>query len=195
MKAIMPFTQGRGRRLRGVIATSIALLALTAVGEAQASSVACFAPADAKEAQLRRMQQEFTVAALSCGAVQAQRDALTDRYNQFVGKFGVKLKDNARILEAHFLMHGGGRNGFDTWMTKLANAASESLALDPNYCRNAWLNLDAALTITPDNIVEFAANGRTTDELVPICGEQKPRVAKHTKTAAHRRKTADTQQN
>ncbi len=178
--------------MRGVIATAIALLVF-GMGEAQASAVACFAPADAKEAQLRRMQQEFTVAALSCGAVQAQRDALTDRYNKFVGKFGVKLKDNARILEAHFLMSGGGRNGFDNWMTRLANAASQSLALDPNYCRNAWLNLDVALTITPDNIVEFAANGRTTDELVPICGEQKPRRAKGTKTAAHHSKTSTTQ--
>ena len=145
------------------------------IGQAEASAVACFAPADAKEAQLRRMQQEFTVAALSCGSVKAQRDALTDRYNQFVGKFGEVLRLNAQILQVHFSQHGGA-NGFDSWMTKLANVASEGVASDPNYCRNAWINLDTALTITPDNIVAFAANGRITDELVPVCGQRRPRV-------------------
>jgi hypothetical protein len=188
MKPVMPHTLERGRRLRGVVATAIALLAL-GVADAQAMTVACFAPADAKEAQLRRMQQEFTIAALSCGSIQAQRDALAERYNQFVGKFGAVLKDNARILQAHFVMHGGA-NGFDSWMTKLANAASQNVASNPDYCRNVWLNLDAALTITPDNIVEFAANGRTTDELVPICGQQKPH---RTKIAAHRRKSHHSQ--
>ncbi len=64
----------------------------------QASTVACFTPADAKAAQFRRMQQEFTVAALSCGWFRPQRELLTDRYNRFVAKFAAVLRDNARIL-------------------------------------------------------------------------------------------------
>jgi hypothetical protein len=152
------------------------------IGQAQASTVACFQAADVKEAQLRRMQQEFTVAALSCGVVKAQRDAIADRYNRFVDRFSDVLRANAQILQVHFAQHGG-TNSFDSWMTKLANAASEDVATNPDYCRNAWLNLDAALLITPDNIAAFAANGHVPDDLVPLCGLHRPRAK--TVTSAH----------
>jgi hypothetical protein len=161
-----------------------AVLLIWGMGQAEATTVACFAPADVKEAQLRRMQQEFTVAALSCGAGASERNALAERYNQFVGKFGAVLRDNARVLQIHFSHHGG-MGSFDTWMTKLANAASEGVATDPDYCRNAWLNLDAALTLAPASLADFAAIGRISDELVPVCGAQ-DRVAE-----MHRHKHAD----
>ncbi len=145
---------------------------MLAAGQAQAAQVACFAPADAKAAQFRRMQQEFTVAALSCGKLQTQRDYLAQRYNEFVAKFASVLRDNARVLQAHFSHHGG-LDGFDSWMTKLANAAAEDVATDPTYCNHLWVDLDTALTVAPGNVTDFAAAIRPADSLTPVCAARK----------------------
>ena len=157
-----------GRQLKAALAGSVALMFLAA-GQVEASPVACFPPADAKAAQFRRMQQEFTVAALSCGTLQSQRDYLAARYNQFVVKFAGVLRDNARVLRAHFIHHGG-LDGFDSWMTRLANAAAVDVATDPGYCAHLWIDLDTALTMAPSKVTDFAAAIRPTDALTPVCG-------------------------
>jgi len=147
--------------------TAMVALGCLMWGQAQASSVACFAPADAKQAELRRMQQEFTVAALSC-AVRTEPGALVQRYNQFIGKFDRVLRDNALTLAAHFSRHGG-TSGFDSWMTQLANAAAERVATEPDYCQRAWINLEKALTTAPADLAEFAASNSAGGTLVPVC--------------------------
>ena len=114
------------------------------------------------------MQQEFTVAALSCGRLQSQRDYLADHYNQFITKFATVLRDNARVLLAHFSHHGG-PDGFDSWMTKLANAAAQDVATDPTYCTHLWVDLDTALTVAPSQVTDFAAAIRPADALTPVC--------------------------
>lgn len=162
------------RPVRRALAVSVVAICFAA-GQAEASSIACFAPADAKAAQFRRMQQDFTVAALSCGSVQAQRDSLAARYNQFVGKFEATLRDNARTLLAHFSRHGGA-SGFDRWMTRLANAAAVEAATDPSYCQRAWVDLDRALTLSPETVADFAVATATSNELVPVCGERRAAV-------------------
>jgi hypothetical protein len=162
----------RGRGLRKVALASVAAVFLLA-GQAQASAIACFTPADAKAAQFRRMQQEFTVAALSCGRLQSQRDYLTDHYNQFITKFATVLRDNARVLLAHFSNHGGA-DGFDSWMTKLANAAATDVATDPTYCTHLWVDLDTVLTVDPSRVTDFAAAIRPADELTPVCAARRP---------------------
>ena len=158
--------------MRKILALSMAVICL-ATGQAQASGVACFAPAAAKAAQFRRMQQEFTVAALTCGTLKVQRDYLTDRYNQFVSRFATVLRDNARVLLAHFRSHGG-QDGFDAWMTKLANTAAEDVATDPTYCAHLWVDLDTVLTVAPSQVTDFAAAIRPADELTPVCGTRRP---------------------
>jgi hypothetical protein len=168
-------TDLRGLGLRKFLAVSAMVMALAA-GQAQAATVACFAPADAKAAQFRRMQQEFTVAALSCGRLQAQRDYLAARYNQFVAKFATVLRDNARVLEAHFSHHGG-LDGFDSWMTRLANAAAQDVATDPTYCTHLWVDLDTVLTVAPGNVTDFAAAIRQADALTPVCDVRKSAAA------------------
>lgn len=158
--------------MRKILALSMVLICLAAA-QAQASTVACFAPPAAKAAQFRRMQQEFTVAALSCGTLQVQRDYLAERYNQFVRRFATVLRDNARVLLAHFRSHGG-QDGFDSWMTKLANAAAVDVATDPTYCAHLWVDLDTVLTVAPHNVTDFAAAIRPADELTPVCAQRRP---------------------
>jgi hypothetical protein len=156
--------------MRKLLVVSAAVACLM-TAQAPAATVACFAPADAKEAHLRQMQQEFTVAALSCGSAQPAHETMADRYNAFVGKFANVLRDNAHALLAHF-SHNGGASGFDNWMTKLANAASVQAATDPDYCQRAWGSLDLAMAIEPKAIAEFATTNTVANELVPICHER-----------------------
>jgi hypothetical protein len=170
----MSATSARRRRLNRTLAASIAAICLIA-GQAEASTIACFDPTEAKAAQFRRMQQDFTVAALSCGTVKAQRESLTDRYNRFVGKFEAALRDNARTLIAHFSQHGGA-NGFDRWMTQIANAAAVEAATDPTYCQRAWIGLDQALAMTPENVADFAVATEAIDGLVPVCTQRRATV-------------------
>ena len=162
------------RPLRRLLAVSVAVFCLAA-GEAQSAQIACFAPADAKQARLREMQQEFTVAALSCESARAPTHTIADRYNAFIGKFAEVLRDNARLLTVHFSGHGG-PSGFDAWMTKLANAASVRAATDPAYCQRSWGSLELALVVEPSAIADFALVNTEESELVPMCKER--RVAK-----------------
>jgi len=157
--------------VRKSLSVAVAILCL-GWGQAQASSVPCFAPDDAKQAELRRMQQEFTVAALSC-AVRAEPGALVARYNAFVARFERVLRDNALALAAHFSRHGG-TTGFDSWMTQLANAAAERVVTEPDYCQRVWINLDQALSTAPADLVDFAANRSDQSALVPVCPARHP---------------------
>jgi hypothetical protein len=152
--------------------------------QASAGSVACFAPDDAKQAHLRQLQQEFTVAALSCGTPAAvQTRSIADRYNAFIGRFAEVLKANARLLESHFNHHGGS-GGFDAWMTKLANAASIRAATEPDYCNHAQGSLELALVIEPGAIVDFATVNTAANELVPVCVERRAQKKKPTTVGA-----------
>jgi hypothetical protein len=178
----MPATFRGGIPLRKLVAVSLTVLCLGA-GQVQAASVACFAPGDAKQAHLRQMQQEFTVAALSCGSVQPQHETMADRYNAFIEKFATVLHDNARALLVHFNGHGG-TPGFDSWMTKLANAASVRAATEPDYCDRALTALDTALLITARDIADFAVSNTAASELVPVCRERQARKHAHTVSAA-----------
>ena len=166
----------RGIPLRRVMMASVAAICLVSF-QAQAASVACFAPDDAKQARLRQMQQEFTVAALSCRTAPALHETMAERYNRFVGKFGDVLRENARALLLHFSHHGGSP-GFDSWMTKLANAASEHAATEPDYCQRAWDNLERSMLVETANIAEFATATVNANELVPVCVIR--RAQKHT---------------
>jgi len=165
-----------GFPVRRVLAASVAVLFL-ATSQAGAASVACFAPEDAKQARLRQMQQEFTVAALSCGSVKPQHETMSDRYNAFIGKFANVLRDNAHALLIHFSHHGGSP-GFDSWMTKLANAASQHAATEPDYCQRAWASLDLAMQSNDNAIADFASSNTVSSELVPVCVDR--HAQKHT---------------
>ena len=156
-----------------------AAIACVLAGQAQAAPIACFDQAEAKQAQLRQMQQEFTVAALSCAAP-AGAASFTDRYNAFIGKFADALKTNAHLLLVHFSQHGGSP-GFDTWMTKLANLASVQAATQPDYCQRNAASLDLAMAVEPTRIVDFAVLNTQASELVRVCDQRRAAKPVHAK--------------
>lgn len=129
-----------------------------------------------KPAQLRVLQQEFNVAALNCQTSDPNDPTFSSRYNDFVGKFGSKLQENATTLRQHFSRAGGGN--FDIWMTRVANDAGQRVTTDPGFCQQAWDNLDKALTVEPHDIEGFAATAGTPHSYLVACDQAKPKVQK-----------------
>lgn len=151
------------------------VLCLASFGAAQARTTACFTPDEAKAAHLRILQQEFNVAALNCRTVDPNDPTFSGRYNDFVGKFGVKLQENAQALRQHFSRAGG---NFDVWMTLVANDAGQRVITDTSYCQQAWDNLDKALTMESPELEAFAVTAGVNHANVPACAQAAPKVQK-----------------
>ncbi len=158
---------------------------------AQAATTACFTPDEAKAAHFRILQQEFNVAALNCRTVDPNDPSFSGRYNEFIGKFGGKLQENAVALRQHF--HRAGAN-FDAWMTRVANDASQRVFIEATYCQQAWENLDKAMTLEPQDVEGFAVTAETAHSYLPSCDQPKPKVQKakasKTKKPTAKNKTA-----
>lgn len=124
---------------------------------------------------MRVLQQEFNVAALNCRTLDPNDPTFSARYNDFVGKFGVKLQENAEALHHHFSRAGG---SFDVWMTKVANDAGQRVFTDANYCQQAWENLDKVLAVEPQDVEAFAVTAGASRAYVPACADPKPKKVK-----------------
>ncbi len=164
--------------------TASALAFMMAISALAPSTMAasCFTPDEVKAAHFRALQQEFNVAALNCRTLDPNDPGFSARYNDFVGRFGGKLQDNARALQAHFRRAGG---NFDAWMTKVANDAGQRVFAEPDYCQQAWDHLDKVLAMAPDEAEGFAATTAAAHSFAPACSETK---AKPTKKAHHARR-------
>jgi hypothetical protein len=142
---------------------------------AQAATTACFTPDEAKAAHFRILQQEFNVAALNCRTLDPNDPSFSGRYNDFIGKFGGKLQENANALRQHF--HRAGAN-FDAWMTRVANDASQRVFIEEGYCQQAWENLDKAMALEPQDVEGFAVTAGAAHSYVVSCDQPKPKATK-----------------
>lgn len=175
------------------------ILAVLAAGEAQAS-VACFKPGEADAAYLRNLQQAYNITALSCARSEQERGSLSQHYNEFVGRFGAVLKENSRLLLAHFAS-AGGQARFDQWMTVVANDAAQRAVTDPSFCQTTAASLEKALTLQPAEFKTFATTTGASTDVVPLCPDRKPAVraarshkVRHLKEAAVKKTAAATPQ-
>ena len=184
-----PFSQNEWCILLKRLSASVVALCLTSFGAAQAATTACFTPDEAKAAHFRILQQELNVAALNCQTLDPNDPTFSGRYNDFVGKFGGKLQDNAVALRKHFSRAGA---NFDMWMTKVANDAGQRVFTDTNFCQQAWENLDKSLALEVEQIEGFAAAAGLSNAFVPDCEKAQPKTkkAKSPKKAAAKTKTA-----
>jgi hypothetical protein len=171
----MPFSQNEWCILRERLSASVLVLCLTSFGAAQAAATACFTPDEAKAAHFRILQQEFNVAALNCQTLDPSDPTFSGRYNEFIGKFGGKLQENATALRQHF-KHAGGN--FDNWMTKVANDAGQRVFTDVSYCQQAWENLDKALALEVQEVEAFAVTAGASHPYVPSCEKALPKTQK-----------------
>lgn len=167
---------------------------MTTAVAAQAAPTACFTADEAHAAHFRVLQQELNVAALNCRTLDPNDPSFSARYNDFVGKFGGKLQDNATALRHHFSRAGG---SFDVWMTKVANDAGQRVFTDAGYCQHAWENLDKVLGLDVQQAEAFADTAGTSQAFVPACGDPKPKKvkAKKVKHVVHHSTTSAAPQN
>lgn len=156
------------RPYRVSFASAFLLVGLTVAGPAHA--IACFTPDEAKAAHFRTLQQELNVAALNCRTTDPADPSFVARYNDFVGRFSGKLKENAVALRRHFSRAG---DNFDRWMTVVANDAGRRVFTESDYCQRAWDNLEKILVIEPQEVEGFASTAAPAHSLVPVCIETK----------------------
>ena len=156
---------------RAVILAGVAAIALFAANSAEAQS----APASSREQaafDVRFLQTEFMVAALSCGRTEFQ-----GYYNSFVTRFGAPLKRHGDVLKAHFTREYGkqGLNKLDSFATKLANEASLRSMQQVTFCQDTGLVMERIAAIEPASLDSFSASFARSIETVAASAAKNPR--------------------
>jgi opacity protein-like surface antigen len=91
----------------------------------------CVQPAEKTAFEIRALQSQLMVAALSC-----QQD---EQYNTFVRQYQSELGNAYRGINAHYRRTAGarGQTSLDGYITQLANAHSQDgIRQGSNFCRN-----------------------------------------------------------
>jgi hypothetical protein len=163
-------------RKGAVIAFAGAALTLSAVHPLAAATPApvdgagtCYTAPEVRASQVRQLQTELMVAALSCSGYPDL--GLRARYNAFVTKFGGNLNDTAKVLRGHFQRNHGRDHvrRFDAYITALANQASLRSFDEPSYCQSAVPVFEALASIEPREVENFAAREVAVVEAVMPC--------------------------
>lgn len=115
-------------------------------------AVACRSPAETAAMQMKLLQNDLMIAALSC-RTQA-------RYNEFATKFEPDLVKSGTTLTRMFRRdyNGTGDAELNRFITYLANDGSaRAKRIGPGYCRVAAAFFDRALSMSAPELVEFSA--------------------------------------
>jgi len=131
-----------------------------------AAKPTCFTPSEAEAAHLRVLQQQFTVAALSCQTLDPADPSFAARYNRFIELFAPQLQNNSETLYHHF---GRGNTELDRWITRIANDAGQRVLNSPNFCQEAWNRLDVMITLAPSEMESFAVKSEAASDFAPLC--------------------------
>lgn len=114
-----------------------ALFGAAALAALSVASPSSAQPLNAREQaalDVRYLQTELMVAALSCG-----RTEYHTYYNNFVSKFGNSLKRHSNVMKAYFTREYGAQGGkqLDTYVTRLANEASLRSMQQASFCQDS----------------------------------------------------------
>lgn len=116
------------------------------------SALACASGKDRSALQVRVLQSDLMVAALSCGD--------RNRYNSFATRFRNELVSRGKDLRAYFHRTYGkeGESRLNQFVTQLANSASRrSLTTPTSYCGDATRLFNDVLMLEPTELVGFVA--------------------------------------
>lgn len=129
-------------------------MAMVSLGVPQgAAALTCAEPREQSALQMRVLQTEFMIAALSC--------PIRSEYNEFVEKFRGELRVQGKALRGFFTrMHGGAsERRLNRFVTRMANEASHRGATyGATFCADAAARFNAVLTMRPTQLVAYAAN-------------------------------------
>ncbi|MFA7429232.1 MAG: hypothetical protein WCZ23_03645 [Rhodospirillaceae bacterium] len=129
----------------------------------------CYTAPEVRASQVRQLQTELMVAALSCNGYPDL--GLRARYNAFVTKFGGNLNDTAKVLRGHFQRNHGRDHvrRFDAYVTALANQAALRSFDEPAYCQSVVPVFEALAGMEPREVENFAAREVAVAEAVMPC--------------------------
>jgi len=140
------------------------------VASAQPAKADTCANRDARQAlELRVLQSELMVAALTCGQRQS--------YNAFVTTFKPFLKDQGAQLRTFFVEQYGLSDGpgrLNRMVTRLANTASQRSLNQSNqvFCEQAKARFDAVLSAPAQDLLHLArTNPSASDHGIRSCVE------------------------
>lgn len=144
-----------------------------AVCSPAARAQSCLAAADRQAFDVRALQSQLMVAAITCGMEQP--------YNQFVRRHQGELRRAWSTIQGHFRRRGEGQGGTDRYITGLANTHSQdSLRYGDAFCRSVGGLFDAALA-APNGVAlqQLTLTGQiSTLQDAPACTRPAPlRVA------------------
>lgn len=134
---------------RSRIAAAVLGLALTLPNLAYAAP--CAAPADLGSIQVRMLQTELMVAALTCN----QRSD----YNSFVTRFQPELSVQGKSLQSFFKQKygAGSAKALNGFITRIANESSRrGMVQRGQFCRNAAGIHSASKKIAPTGLPAYA---------------------------------------
>ena len=133
------------------------------------ANAVCYSPREYRASQVRQLQAELMVAALSCS--RHPQLEFPHKYNAFVRRFGPDLKENAEVLRGHFGRHYGTRReaAFDAFITRLANEASSRAMAVEDYCRASAPLFDKVLALGTGDLESFAAGAVAKVRGVEVC--------------------------
>lgn len=133
------------------------------------ANAVCYSPREYRASQVRQLQAELMVAALSCS--RHPQLEFPKKYNAFVRKFGADLVENAKVLRGHFGRHYGPRReaAFDAFITRLANEASSRAVAVEDYCRASAPLFEKVLAIGTGDLERFAVGAVAQARDVEVC--------------------------
>jgi len=149
--------------------TGAAILAFSGMAGHALAETVCAGAQDLTALQVATLQQELTVAALTC-----QNDDVS-LYNSFVTAYQSDLIASDHALESFFLRRDAinGTADFHTFKTKLANNFSTRHSEDPReFCSKAEAIFHEALTGKKKSLAVFAlSQPMEIDASYTVCGE------------------------
>ena len=157
---------GARKKARQGAALALAAGLVLAAGGAAARAAACPSPMERAALEMRVMQSELMVAALTCGA--------RESYNAFVIKFEPDLVRHGVALRTFFKRAHGSRASaeLNRFVTRLANQASQrSVADRAGYCAAASRVFEQVLKLKRFELIGYADRQQMINGLpgVPAC--------------------------
>ncbi len=137
-------------------------VAITGICTGSAIAASCDSRADRAAFQVRALQTDLMVAALTCGA--------KPQYNSFARKFQTALVDQGRALKKLFqTLHGASaEKALNAYVTALANRASQrSISERDQYCENTLTTFSALSSLNPADLVSFSMKLASREMDVP----------------------------
>lgn len=173
------------RRTRISVRLLLAGFAAAIAGPAIAQS--CVQGADRTAFEVRALQSQLMVAALTC--------ARDEDYNAFVRKFQGELGGAYRSIQGHFRRTAGGghQRALDGYITTLANEQSQDgIRQGSRFCQNVGPLFQAALAqSSTSSLAEMSMERNVLNPFeAPVCAERAATTTSARRPAAARARTA-----